>query len=214
MAESGRAVRVWDGPLRVWHWSFACCLGGSLYTGLSGDIGLIDWHVRCGYGVLALLVFRFGWALWGGRNARWSTFRITPGRIVAFLRGDQVPGPRTAPGVALVLCMFVATGAQAVAGLYTSDFIFTDGPLVRYASGDTVKQMSGLHHRIYWVVIGLIGVHLMAHVVYAVRRDPTPLSMFTGRKPGLVSGTPHYWLRAVATAAATGVLAWYLLQRI
>jgi cytochrome b len=213
-AEQLPLVRVWDGPLRLWHWAFVACVGGALFTGLSGDIGLIDWHIRCGYGALALLVFRLGWALWGGLHARWSSFRITPARVMAFLRGRPVVGPRTAPGVALVLCMFVAVAAQAIAGLFTSDYIFTDGPLVRYASSDTVKQMSGLHHRIYQVIIGLIGVHLTAHVVYGLMRDPTPLSMFTGRKRVEAAATPQFWIRGLLTAAATAALVWYALERV
>jgi cytochrome b len=207
-------VRVWDGPLRLWHWSFAACITGSLYTGLSGDIGLVQWHMRCGYGVLALLAFRLGWLLWGGIHARWSTFRLTPARMIAFLRGAPVPGPRTPPGVALVLGMFLAVTAQAVTGLFTSDFIFTDGPLVRHASDATVEAMSALHHRNFWVIIGLIVVHLTAHVVYGIRRDSTPFSMFTGYKRVPVPETPHFWLRALLTAAATTVIAWYALGAV
>jgi cytochrome b len=205
-------VRVWDGPLRLWHWSFAACIGCSLYTGLSGDIGLIQWHMRSGYAVLGLLVFRLGWLCWGGLHARWSTFRITPARAIAFLRGVPVPGARTAPGVALVIGMFMAVGLQAVAGLFTSDFIFTDGPLVRHASSATVKLMSGLHHQVFWVIVALIGVHLTAHVVYGIRRDPTPLSMITGSKRVDVPPTPHFWVRGLLTAAGAGALVWYVLE--
>jgi len=216
MTEVRRAapVRVWDGPLRLWHWAFAGCIAGSLYTGLSGDLGLTPWHVRCGYGVLGLLVFRAAWLLWGGLHARWSSFGITPARVAAFLRGAPVDGARTAPGVALVLCLFAATAVQAVAGLFTSDFIFTEGPLVRHASDDTVDLMSWIHHRAFWVILALIGVHLTAHVVYAMRRDSTPLSMFTGRKHTAVDETPHYWVRGLLTAGAAVLLVWFALGRI
>lgn len=211
MLESGRlvSVRVWDGPLRLWHWTFAACICGSLYTGLSDDIGLVQWHLRSGYAVLALLVFRLGWLLWGGRHARWSSFRITPARFIAFLRGVPVPGPRTGPGAALVVTLLLAVTLQAVAGLFTSDFIFTDGPLVRHASSDTVEIMSGIHHRAYWAIIALVCAHLAAHVVYGLRRDPTPLSMVTGHKRLPVEPTPHFWVRALLTAGATSALAWY-----
>ena len=211
MADGARArrVRVWDGPLRMWHWAFAGCIGGSLGTGLSGDIGLVEWHMRFGYGVLGLLVFRFGWSLWGGLNARWSSFRLSLPRIIGFIQGRETAGPRTVPGTALVLCLFAATLLQATAGLFTSDFIFTDGPLVRHASGATVDLMSAIHHRVFWGILALIGIHLAAHAVYGLRRDPTPLSMFTGRKPVLAVATPHYWLRALMTVAATLALGWF-----
>jgi cytochrome b len=212
MADAGhKAARVWDGPLRVWHWVFAVCIGGSLYTGLAGDIDLVEWHQRLGFTVLGLLLFRLGWSLWGGLHARWSTFRVTPARIVAFLRGVPVAGPRTAPSAALALSLFAVAAVQAVAGLFTSDFIFTEGPLVRYVSDATVDLMSAVHHRAFWAVLALIGVHLTAHGVYGLRRDPVPLSMITGRKSAAVADTPHYWLRAMLTAGATLALVWFAL---
>ena len=45
---------IWEWPLRVWHWLFALCIGGSLVTGLSGDIGWMDWHLRLGYCAIPL----------------------------------------------------------------------------------------------------------------------------------------------------------------
>lgn len=209
MAGSDQArVRVWDGPLRLWHWAFAACLTGSLYTGLVGDIGLIQWHMRFGYAVLGLLLFRVGWAFWGGMHARWSSFRIGLGAWVASLRARSGRSARTAPGALLVLCLCAAAAVQALAGLFTSDFIFTEGPLVRHASDDTVDLMSAIHHRAFWVVLALVGLHLTAHLVYAVRRDPTPLGMFTGRKPAAVAETRHYWMRGLATAVAAAGLVW------
>jgi cytochrome b len=207
-------VRVWDGPLRLWHWTFALCLAGSLYTGLSGDIGLIDWHMRFGYTAIGLLLFRVGWALWGGLHARWLTFRITPAGFLAHFRRAPADRARTVPGAALELLLFAAVAVQATAGLFTSDYIFTDGPLVRHADSDTVRLMSSIHHRVFWVILGLIGVHLMAHVVYALRRDPTPLSMFTGHKRVNAPATPHYWLRALVTAALAAGFVWYGLQSV
>ena len=59
-------VLVWEWPLRLWHWLFAGCISGSLYTGLSEDISLLTWHMRFGYCVLGLLMFRLLWAIWVG----------------------------------------------------------------------------------------------------------------------------------------------------
>ncbi|MAT83793.1 MAG: cytochrome B [Gammaproteobacteria bacterium] len=203
---------IWDWPLRLWHWLFALCLAGSLTTGLIGDIALMDWHLRLGYAALGLLVFRLGWALWGGRYARLATFRPSPRGFVEHFRGRGVSEPRSAPGSALVLLMLLAAATQAVTGLFTSDEIFTEGPLVRHASGDTVDAMSALHHRVFWVLIGLIGAHLTAHVIYGLRRDPTPLGMFTGRKPSSLPALGrHLPVRAGITAAAAAAAVWALL---
>src|SRR5690606_24937223 len=103
-----RSSLVWDWPLRIWHWLFAIGVSSSLATGLIGDVSLLEWHLLLGYGVLALLLFRLGWALWGGRYARLDTFRPTPRRIFAHFRGRGEAGPRTAPGAALVILLLLA----------------------------------------------------------------------------------------------------------
>lgn len=217
-----RSTLVWDWPLRVWHWLFAICVSASLVTGLLGEVSLMDWHLWLGYSALALLLFRLGWGLWGGRYARLGTFRPSPARFLAYFRrgghagsaGPRTAGPRTAPGAALVILLLLAVTVQAVAGLFTTDDIFTEGPLVRHASSDTVDLMSALHHRVYWVVLALIAVHLLAHLVYALRRDPTPLSMFTGRKRIAVPPAQHLPVRALLTALASAVMVWWGLSLV
>jgi cytochrome b len=203
---------VWDWPLRIWHWSFALVIAGALATGLSGDIGLMEWHMRLGYSAVGLLLFRLGWALWGGRYARLGTFRVTPARLVAHFTGHPAQTPRTAPGALLAVAMFALVAAQAISGLYTTDDIFTEGPLVRHGSAATLALMSYVHHRVFWGIAGLIGVHLLAHAVYGLRRDPTPLSMFTGYKTVAAVPTRHRLLRGLATAAASAALVWWGLS--
>lgn len=194
--------------MRVWHWAFATSITGSLVTGLMGDIALMDWHLRLGYCALGLLLFRLGWALWGARYSRLTSFRTSPSRFVAHFRGRAGAEPRTAPGAALAVLLVAAVAVQAVSGLYTTDEIFTEGPLVRHAADDTLELMNALHHRIYWGVIALVSVHLLAHVIYALRRDPTPLAMFTGRKRVVAEPVRHLPVRALLTAAAAAGAVW------
>ncbi len=216
MAESesrGAATTlVWDWPLRVWHWVFAVSIAGSLATGLSGEIALMDWHLRLGYVALGLLLFRLCWALWGGRYARLASFRFRPRQLLEHFRGAPAERPRTAPGVLLVAAMLTVVTVQAVTGLFTTDEIFTEGPLVRHASDDTVSALSSIHHQAFWAVIVLIGVHLLAHLIYGLKRDPTPLSMFTGRKRMTVTPARHLSVRAVITAAAVTATVWWGLS--
>jgi cytochrome b len=211
---------VWDWPLRIWHWAFALVVTGSLGTGLYGDIAFMEWHMRLGYGALGLLLFRIGWALWGGRYARIASFRATPASFIAHfrgitaLRGIGAAAPRTAPGVVLAVALMALVTVQAVSGLYTTDDIFTDGPLVRHGSAGTLALMSFLHHRVFWGVLGLVGVHLLAQLIYGLRRDPTPLSMFTGRKRVSAIPTRHLLLRGLATAAAAAAAVWWGLSSV
>jgi cytochrome b len=205
---------VWEWPLRLWHWLFAACISGSLYTGLAEDIGLLAWHMRVGYCILGLLLFRLLWAIWGGRHARFSSYATSPGRILAYFKGEPASGAHTPPGSALILVLWLLVTMQVLAGLFASDEIFTEGPLARYGSDQWVEFMTGAHHRIFWLIIAAIVVHLSAHAVYALRRDPTPLSMFTGRKAVSVQPTDQHWTAALLTAAAVVSLVWYALQLV
>lgn len=211
-----RWTLVWEWPLRIWHWLFAGCIGASLYTGLAGDIALMDTHLTLGYCALGLVVFRLLWGFWGGPHARFASYATTPRRILAyFVSGSgsgSGDGVRTPPGAALALTLLVLVALQAVAGLFTTDEIFTEGPLVDHAPEAWVGFMSGAHHRIFWLVLAAIGVHLCAHVVYGLRRDPTPLSMFTGRKRVTAPAAQHRWGTALLTAGVAGAVVYLGLQ--
>ena len=226
-AMSGAATtRIWDLPIRLWHWTFAACVAFSLYTGLAGDISLMDWHQRSGFAILALLLFRLGWGFWGGRYVRFAHYFTTPHRVFVFFveglrrlrrRGEPAKeggrdAPHTAPGIALVVLLFLAVGIQAVTGLFTTDDVFNEGPLVRYVEDGVSKGMTWAHHRVFRGILALIATHLAAHAVYAAMRDPTPLSMITGRKAFDGPATEQHLARGLATITAAAGLVYATLR--
>ena len=203
-----RDPTIWDWPLRLWHWAFAAFVVFSLYSGLAGDIALMEWHVRSGLVLLGLIAFRVGWGLWGGRYARFGRYRTTPTAFVDHFRRRGKPASHTSPGIALAVVLLTAAAVQVGSGLFATDDIFTEGPLYGYVSSELASAATWIHHRAHWLVLGAGVVHLTAHAVYGlVLRDPTPLAMFTGRKRLELPATPHFWVRAVVTAAlALGVV--------
>ena len=202
-----RGPVVWDWPLRLWHWAFAGFIVFSLYSGLDGDIGLLEWHQRSGLVLLGLLVFRVGWGLWGGRYARFGHYWTTPSAFVDHFRRRGERAAHTSPGIALAVVFLIAVAVQVGSGMFATDDIFNEGPLNRYVSPEFARTATWIHHRAFWLILGAAGIHLFAHAVYGfVLRDPTPVAMFTGRKRVDVPPSPHFWLRATLTAAAaTGV---------
>jgi cytochrome b len=192
---------VWDLSLRIWHWLFATTITFSLVTGLSDDLTLIDWHLRSGYTVVALLTFRLCWGLFGTRFARFSAYRTSPAALLEHLKGTSGAQVHTAPGVVMAWSVWLTCVVQAGCGLFSSDDIFTEGPLARYASDIQIDTASYIHARAYWLLIGMIGIHLTAILWYGlVRRDALALSMFTGRK-----SVPA---EAVAAQPAATLCAW------
>lgn len=211
-------TRVWDLPIRLWHWLFGGCVLFSLYTGLAGDFSLMEWHQRSGYAIVALLLFRLGWGLWGGLYVRFRHYVTTPRAVLAHfaagLRTEAGSPARahTAPGIALVVVLFLAVAVQATTGLFATDDIFLNGPLRGYVDEEVADAMNRVHHRAFWLVIGLVSIHLTAHVVYGAMRDTTPLAMLTGRKAVDLPATDHYLLRAAVTIAVTGGFVYLALR--
>ena len=212
MTRESAPVRVWDWPLRLWHWLFAACIVGLLYTGLSGDLLLLSLHMRFGCAMVGLVIFRLVWGFWGGLHARWPSYRVGPRAFFGHFRGERADGPHTPPGRAMAIALLALAGVQAGTGLFANDAIFSEGPLARYVSGDTSNDLTWIHNRVYWGIIACAAVHLLAHAVYGLRRDDTPLAMFSGRKNTDAAETPDYWLRALVSAVVAGGLVWAVLE--
>ncbi len=210
MAAAPEPVLTWDWPHRLWHWCFAVCIGVSLYTGLNGDVELMDVHVASGVSVLGLLLFRVGWALWGGRYVRLNQYRTSVVATWRHFRGHpRRDAPHSAPGAAMALAMFGAVLIQALSGLFSSDDIMTDGPYARLLSSDGVDVATAIHTRTFWVVLGLVTVHLIAVGWYAARRDPIALSMLHGRQTTTLAAiAQHHWARATATTLGAVAIVW------
>ena len=65
--------RVWDGGVRIVHWSLVIAVGTALVLGFLGPKHLLDWHVWAGYTAAALVAFRVIWGFSGTTFARFST---------------------------------------------------------------------------------------------------------------------------------------------
>jgi len=210
MAAAPDSVLTWDWPHRLWHWAFAICIGVSLYTGLDGDSDLMDVHVASGVTLLGLLLFRLAWALWGGRYVRFDQYRTSAAAVWRHLRGAPRRGyAHSAPAAAMALAMSGAVLVQAISGLFSSDDILTDGPYADRVSSRGVDLATAIHTRVFWVVLALVTVHVIAIGWYATRRDPIALSMLHGRqRSALPAIVQHRWWQAAATVLAAAALIW------
>lgn len=166
-------VRIWDLPTRLFHWALAAAVIALVVTAKVGG-NLMEWHFRLGYCVLALLVFRLVWGLVGGRWSRFATFLYSPGRLVRYLRGTPHPedGVGHSPlGALSVFGLLGVVAAQVATGLLSDDEIAFAGPLTRFVSNAVVGQATSYHKEIgQFLVLGLVGLHLLAVIFYVVVR--------------------------------------------
>ncbi|WP_418317551.1 cytochrome b/b6 domain-containing protein [Piscinibacter sakaiensis] len=185
-----RPVRIWDLPTRLFHWTLVVCVTGSVVSAKLGGNAMV-WHFRFGYAIFALLAFRLAWGLVGGHWSRFASFFVTPARLLAYLRGGGGDGAGADVGVGhnplgalSVFAMLALLAVQVGSGLFADDEIANSGPLVALVSGATSSSLTSWHKSWgQWLILGLIGLHITAVLVYLWRmRQNLIRPMITGDK--------------------------------
>jgi cytochrome b len=178
---AARGTRIWDLPTRLVHWTLAALVVFSIITAKVGGLWM-DWHMRSGYAILALVLFRVLWGFAGSHYARFASFVRAPAVVLAYLRGRIVHVAGHSPlGALSVIALLGVLLLQAAAGLFTNDGSFTEGPLARLASGATVDRLSTIHRYGEWVVFAMVGLHIAAIVYYSSVRGAVLVGpMITG----------------------------------
>lgn len=179
-----KAVRIWDLPTRLFHWLLAATIIGLIVTGKVGGNAMI-WHIRLGYAVFALLLFRLLWGFVGGYWSRFATFLPTRSRWARYVEAENRTGEfagHTPLGALSVFAMLIVFGAQLATGLFADDEIAFSGPLTALVSSDTVYSATDFHKDIgQWLVIVLTALHVLAIAFYRVfRKKPLTRAMVVG----------------------------------
>jgi cytochrome b len=177
-----RRAPVWDGAVRGAHWLIAVLVPFSWWSATHDHL---SWHRLSGYTILGLLVFRLIWGFVGSPTARFGQFLKGPRRVIAYLGGKAAPFVGHNPlGGWSVAAMLAVLAGQVTLGLFSVDEDSVEaGPLSKFLSFDDSRAIAHLHAKLFWVLVGLIAVHLAAIAVYAWRRKNLTLPMITGSAP-------------------------------
>jgi cytochrome b len=180
---------VWDLPLRLFHWLFALSVLASWATAKAG-FGWMQWHIRLGYWMMGLLIFRVIWGFVGPRHARFSSFLERPAAIWRYARGltgrgEAIQSVGHNPlGALSVVLMLLLVAFQVGTGLFATDDIAWSGPYNPAVSGHTAGLLTTLHHININILWGVIALHLIAIGYYAfVKKQNLVPAMVTGCKP-------------------------------
>ena len=205
-------ARVWDIPTRAFHWLLAILIPFSWWAAENDHLG---WHRLSGYSILGLLVFRLVWGFIGSPTSRFSGFLRGPGGVAAYLSGRSAPAVGHNPlGGWSVLSMLVVLACQVGLGLFSVDEDSIEaGPLANFVSFDAGRAIAHLHHKVFWVLIALVALHLAAIGFYALRSRNLVRPMVTGsaelprgaKAPPLA---PPWLIVPVATVACA--VAWFV----
>src|SRR5437016_314311 len=139
-------IRVWDLPTRLFHWALAGLAIFSYVTGKVGH-GWMSWHMKSGYAILVLLLFRLAWGFAGSDTARFARFVHGFGAARDYGRTLLARVPRAVVGHNplggwMVLALLAVLLLQAATGLFADDDIATQGPLALKVSEAAVRQMT------------------------------------------------------------------------
>jgi cytochrome b len=191
-------VRAWDLPTRLFHWALVFCIVSAWVSfEFAGKIGdpTLRWHRWNGYAILILLVFRITWGFVGGSTSRFSAFVNWPWTALGYLK-DTFSGRHrhylghNPAGSWMIFALIAVVLAQATLGLFTLEHNeLTAGPLQRLILDDEklTKLIQTLHGRGFYVILGLVALHITANVLYRVLvKDKLIEAMITGIKPAAV----------------------------
>jgi len=208
-----RDVQVWDLPVRLFHWSLVVLVAFSFTTGKLGG-NWLEWHLRSGYCILALVLFRIAWGMAGSKTARFSDFVHGPQRVLGYARSllaGKTPfhaGHNPLGGLMIVL-MLALLLVQATSGLFVDDEIATRGPLADTVSDTLVSLFTRIHRININVIVACVALHVGAALFYlTVKKDNLIKPMITGTKavpdehpaPSLSGHGPAVIIIAVAAA--------------
>jgi len=194
MTPPSARVRVWDVPVRLFHWLLLALFGFSWWSGEQGNQWM-EYHGWSGLAILTLVLFRIGWGLVGSDTARFAHFVRGPRVSYAYFRSVLQRQPKAYLGhnplggwmiVSLLLLLLL----QAMTGLFGNDDSDYEAPLSHWLDHDTSSLITALHTYNFDLLLGLIGLHVAAVLAHQLlRRDDMIKAMFTGTKTGIAGAT-------------------------
>lgn len=171
MHTSSQRIRVWDLPLRLFHWVLVIAIAVAFLSSEENS-ALNEWHVLSGWVAAILIVFRLVWGFIGGEHSRFSDF-IRPSRIAhhisGLLRGEREPSLGHNPLGAVAVVILLALTAVTV---WTGAF-----------GGEAAEE---LHEVTAWVLLAMVAVHVIAVIAISIlERENLARAMVTGDKPAI-----------------------------
>src|SRR3569833_99459 len=198
-------IRVWDLPVRVFHWLLAGSFALAYLVAESERFRAL--HVILGYTATGLILFRLLWGVVGSRFARFGSFMFSAVVAVGYLR-SLAKQPQHYIG-------HIPAGSYAIYG------ILVTGLATGVTGYLTLKDLGGepleeVHEACANVWLGLVIVHIVGVFVGSwIHRENLVGAMITGYKRGAGSQSSEASsqskpARLVGVALATGVAVFWI----
>ncbi len=178
-------MKIWDLPIRVFHWALVICIFTSWLT---VEIDEMELHVISGACILGLLTFRLLWGVIGPFTAQFHNFISSPYTIFKYLRNPVSNQFRhlighSPIGSLSVIALLLVVSFQVLTGLFADDEIYLTGPLAKFVDSDMRSWSTKLHAQNFNILFGLIILHVVAILFYLIiKKNNLVGPMITGNK--------------------------------
>lgn len=179
------SIRVWDLPVRLFHWTMVVLIALAYVSEREFWMAL---HFLAGYAALSLLLFRLVWGIIGSDTARFTSFLGNPSRAFRHLaefrrREEDREIGHNAAGGWMVLVLLALLLAEAASGLFSKDDDIAEGPLAHRLPGWGVDFCHSVHDVCWTLILIAVALHLVAILAYRVVKGQNLLRpMITGKK--------------------------------
>lgn len=166
-------VKVWDWPVRVFHWTLAASVLGAFVTGENEDFERL--HQTLGWVAAGSIAFRVVWGLIGTRYARFREFVRGPAQVWAYVKSvrsgqaQHFVGHNPVGAIAVIVLMVLVSLSVYTGWLLTAD--------------DVAEWLEDAHEIAANTLITVVLVHVIG-VLWGSRTHGENLlkAMLTGRK--------------------------------
>ena len=166
-------VKVWDWPVRVFHWTLAASVLGAFVTGENEDFERL--HQTLGWVAAGLIAFRVVWGLIGTRYARFREFVRGPAQVWAYVKSvrsgqaQHFVGHNPVGAIAVIVLMVLVSLSVYTGWLLTAD--------------DVAEWLEDAHEIAANTLITVVLVHVIG-VLWGSRTHGENLlkAILTGRK--------------------------------
>ncbi len=182
--KSQELIKVWDLPLRLFHWLL---VAGFFVAYLTED-ELLTIHVWSGYLVSALLLFRLAWGFIGNEYARFSNFLCSPVKSVVYvkdvlaLKAKRYLGHNPA-GAAMIMLLLFSLLMTSITGFAVYGADQGAGPLAHMVGSSNEKLWEEVHEFFANFTLVLVFVHIAGVIVESfIHRENLAKAMWHGYK--------------------------------
>lgn len=173
-----RTTKVYDLPLRFFHWLFVSFFVVSFIIGktVDDDSVIFSYHMISGILLTGLVIWRLGWGLVGSRHSRFSNFSLNPRELKDYFMGLLSGSRQKWAGHNPASSWASLTMFALALGLGTTGYLMTSG------QGNNF-ELEDIHELLAHGFLVVVLLHVAGLVLHTLRhKDGIAFSMIDGNK--------------------------------